>query len=940
HEEVVRALQSQADWTQPAVLLELDAIAAAGEIDSYESFWISNCIRVDTIVGKVDDLAAIPGVETIYFNYPIELVGPTGIEAASDTTFNPLGAVEPGLLAINADDCWSAGYDGTGVLVANLDTGVQGDHEALESRWAGLRPEYAGNPEWAWLDYNAGSTTPWDHHWHGTHTMGTICGGSPGDSIGVAPGAHWIAGGGLDAGSIGDTVAGNLLVLEWMLDPDGDPSTVWDVPAVVGNSWGLLTGHGYPNCDDTFWAHLDALHAGGTVVIFAAGNEGSGSNTLRRPGDRAINDFTTHAVAAVDAETAGWPVAGFSSRGPTYCTSDGSAAIKPDISAPGVGIRSAWSDGGYGDSNGTSMATPHVAGVVALMIQACPDLTPTEVHTILFDTASDLGPAGKDNDYGYGMIDAWAAVQEALAQCGGDGGVDCACDAEFNVGDRVQALVDDPQGGTGIVAGQCGTVICGRDGGDSLNILIEWDDWYAGHDNTSFCECPDGESSGTTSCWWVDCPDIVVSESCVVDVDCACDDEYNAGDRVHALVDNPQGGTGIVAGQCGTVICGRDGGDSLNILIEWDDWYAGHDNTSFCECVDGDSSGTASCWWVDCPDIAAGCVPAATGACCLDGACSVVTEEECDDSGGVYMGDAVPCDPDMCSCDGDLGPCPEDITGDGLVNVLDLLAVIAAWGDSGPPRPSGDINGDCAVNVIDLLAVISAWGPCEGDGGVDCACDSEFNVGDRVQALVDNPQGGNGIVASQGGTVICGRDGGDSLNILIEWDDWYAGHDNTSFCECPDGESSGTASCWWVDCPDIVAFGGTPVDCACDAEYSAGDRVHALVDNPQGGTGIVAGQCGTVLCGRDGGDSLNILIEWDDWYTGHDNTSFCECVDGESSGTASCWWVDCPDIAAGCSGMANPIPPASGPNSLGGTPSSSGISSWGTIILPPNSTRR
>ena len=556
HEEVVRALQSQADWTQPAVLLELDAIAAAGEIDSYESFWISNCIRVDTIVGKVDDLAAIPGVETIYFNYPIELVGPTGIEAASDTTFNPLGAVEPGLLAINADDCWSAGYDGTGVLVANLDTGVQGDHEALESRWAGLRPEYAGNPEWAWLDYNAGSTTPWDHHWHGTHTMGTICGGSPGDSIGVAPGAHWIAGGGLDAGSIGDTVAGNLLVLEWMLDPDGDPSTVWDVPAVVGNSWGLLTAHGYPNCDDTFWAHLDALHAGGTVVIFAAGNEGSGSNTLRRPGDRAINDFTTHAVAAVDAETAGWPVAGFSSRGPTYCTSDGSAAIKPDISAPGVGIRSAWSDGGYGDSNGTSMATPHVAGVVALMIQACPDLTPTEVHTILFDTASDLGPAGKDNDYGYGMIDAWAAVQEALAQCGGGGGVDCACDAEFNVGDRVQALVDNPQDGTGIVAGQCGTVICGRDGGDSFRILIEWDDWYAGHDNTSFCECPDGESSGT-----------------------------------------------------------------------------------------------ASCWWVDCPDIAAGCEPAATGACCVDTSCSISTEADC---AGTYLGDNTDCSGDPCAPTGGL----------------------------------------------------------------------------------------------------------------------------------------------------------------------------------------------------------------------------------------------------------------------------------------------
>jgi hypothetical protein len=171
---------------------------------------------------------------------------------------------------------------------------------------------------------------------------------------------------------------------------------------------------GYPDCDSTFWSFIDGCEAAGQVVLFSAGNEGSAPDTLRRPADRATDDYRNVAVAAVEAGVPGWPIAWFSSRGPTYCTPGGTAAIKPDISAPGVDVRSSIPGGGYGDKDGTSMASPHINGVVALMREANPDLTVDEVKQILFDTAVDLGSAGEDNTYGWGMVDAYEAVQAAL----------------------------------------------------------------------------------------------------------------------------------------------------------------------------------------------------------------------------------------------------------------------------------------------------------------------------------------------------------------------------------------------------------------------------------------------------------------------------------------------------------------------------------------------
>jgi bacillopeptidase F len=408
HETVVRALQQKAIDTQGPILADLRGLKAAAEIESYREFWIANAIEVTTTKEQIYQIANLPDVERVYFNYEIESIAPVEIKPADQ---DMITVVENGINAIRAPEVWALGITGAGSLVSNIDTGVEGDHPALASRWAGVADSrYAGHPEWAWYDPFLGiNDFPYDNGGHGTHTMGTICGGAPGLEVGVAPGAYWIAAAAIDrGGGIPRTVSDAILSFQWMLDPDGNPSTDWDVPDVCSNSWGVTTSHGYAPCDPLFWSYIDACEAAGTVVVFAAGNEGAGG--LRRPADRATDAYRNLAVAAVDANTSGWPIASFSSRGPTFCTPNGLAAIKPDIAGPGVNVRSSYPGQTYAFFSGTSMATPHIAGVVALMRQADPNIAVDAIKQIIYETAFDLGAAGEDNSYGWGMIDAYEAV--------------------------------------------------------------------------------------------------------------------------------------------------------------------------------------------------------------------------------------------------------------------------------------------------------------------------------------------------------------------------------------------------------------------------------------------------------------------------------------------------------------------------------------------------
>jgi len=234
-----------------------------------------------------------------------------------------------------------------------------------------------------------------------------------GDTIGVVPGSFWIASAPLNrGGTIPETIADIILCMQWMIDPDGNPSTNWDVPAICSNSWGFSPYHGIPPCDSLFWAPIDACEAAGIVMLFSVGAD----QLVVNPASRATDDYRNCSIGAVDANQPGWPIAYFSARGPSYCTPDGSPAIKPEFVAPGVNIRSSVPGGGYAYYSGVSMACPHGAGVVALIKQVNPNLTPDEIKQIIYDTAYDLGPPGEDNSYGWGMVDAYEAVQLAWSQ--------------------------------------------------------------------------------------------------------------------------------------------------------------------------------------------------------------------------------------------------------------------------------------------------------------------------------------------------------------------------------------------------------------------------------------------------------------------------------------------------------------------------------------------
>lgn len=416
HRIVVEALQAQSRASDTGLFANLDGLARQGRITVGPRFWIVNAVQVDATPREILALAERSDIDEIFLNYPIELIAPVEESPADD---GGPRTPEPGLVAIHAPDAWAAGYDGTGVLVSHLDTGVGITHVALQSRWRGDDPAYAGHPEWAWFYPLTGHPTPYDSGTHGTHTMGTICGGAPGDQIGVAPGAQWISAGVIDlpGASIADTVARAILAFQWIADPDGNPNTNWDVPAVCSNSWGVTTSHGYAPCAQTFWAYIDNCEAAGVTVVFAAGNEGPSATTIRRPADRADSETSTFSVGNINAADPNYPISSSSSRGPVTCGT-GNLSIKPEVCAPGTNVRSALPTGTYGTKSGTSMATPHVAGAIALMRQACPDLTPEQLKQILIDTAVDLGTAGNDNSYGYGIIDAYAAVQMALDMCG------------------------------------------------------------------------------------------------------------------------------------------------------------------------------------------------------------------------------------------------------------------------------------------------------------------------------------------------------------------------------------------------------------------------------------------------------------------------------------------------------------------------------------------
>jgi len=429
HRQVVEALRDAAASSQAPLLAELETMRAGGEVSDVRPYWIANLVRVTGTRGAIERLAAradVAAAEPVPRPVLIEPVRTGPDLAPQKAGRKDRSGVPAGLRAIQADRVWSElGINGQGALIGGLDTGVDGTHPAVAARWRGNN----GHPwQECWLDVLGTQTQyPNDTSGHGSHTMGTMTGlgADTQDTVGVAWGATWIAANAIGQSAQGDFDTDIITCFQWFTDPDGDPGTIDDVPDVVQNSWGVREqmDSTYVDCFDLWWQVIDNCEAAGVVVIFSAGNEGPDPASLRSPSDRATTPVNILSVGAVDATNYEWPypIEDFSSRGPTLCPVAPELLIKPEIAAPGDSVYSSTRNGMYGFNSGTSMAGPHVSGVVALMRSAHPDLDVDTIKQILLDTARDEGAPGEDNDYGWGFLDAYEAVVRCLG--GGYGAV-------------------------------------------------------------------------------------------------------------------------------------------------------------------------------------------------------------------------------------------------------------------------------------------------------------------------------------------------------------------------------------------------------------------------------------------------------------------------------------------------------------------------------------
>ena len=294
------------------------------------------------------------------------------------------------IAAVQAPELWALGQTGKGVVVATMDTGVDFRHPDLSRKWRGGTN--------SWFDPHGEEVAPYDALGHGTQAMSVILGGS---ALGVAPDAGWISVRMFN--SAGRASMSDIhLAFQWLMDPDGDAATL-DAPDIVNASW-TLTGRAAGTCYLEFSRDIAALKSAGIAVVFAAGNDGPGPGTSSSPGDNP----GVLSIGAVDTDLA---IARQSSRGPSAC--DG--AVFPTLVAPGVSVRTAdLSHGGvpsYTTVSGSSLAAPHVSGVLALLAGAFPAASVAELEAALVRGARDLGDAGPDNRYGFGFVHALAAFK-------------------------------------------------------------------------------------------------------------------------------------------------------------------------------------------------------------------------------------------------------------------------------------------------------------------------------------------------------------------------------------------------------------------------------------------------------------------------------------------------------------------------------------------------
>jgi subtilisin family serine protease len=375
-------------------------------------FWLRNTMIVEGVdADLIVDLRGLDGVAAVRKErvYPL-------IEPVPDDQVVGVAQDDPvwGIDRIGAPAAWDLGVTGGGIVVANIDTGVDVTHEAIVAQYRGNLGAGGFVHDYNWWDpTGVCGDVPCDNDSHGTHTMGTMVGGDgPGPftpDIGIAPGARWIAAKGCEG--LGCSEFALLSSGQFMLAPTDLTGAAPDpgrAPHVVNNSWGAGPG------DDFYLDVVRAWRAAGIVPVFAAGNPdpascGSGVS----PGDY----LESVSVGATDRDDLATP---WSGRGPSAF-----GKTNPAVTAPGVDVVSSVTGGDYWAMSGTSMAAPHVSGTLALLLSAAPALIGDVAGTSEYLTEAALGitdlSCGGDesgvpnNVYGHGRVDAAAAVEEVAA---------------------------------------------------------------------------------------------------------------------------------------------------------------------------------------------------------------------------------------------------------------------------------------------------------------------------------------------------------------------------------------------------------------------------------------------------------------------------------------------------------------------------------------------
>jgi serine protease AprX len=390
-----------------------------------QSFYIVNAILVKGDRQLAETLAARPDVARVTGNPHIHNDLPQrGPVEQSPLQPGAPATIEPGIVYTHAPDVWALGFKGETIVVASADTGVRWTHNALKPHYRGWDGTNA-NHNLNWHDSihdsvgnpcGNDSQEPCDDFFHGSHTTGTAIGDDGGtNQIGMAPGAKWIACRNMDQGN--GTPARYIECMEFFLAPyplnctpnEGDPTKA---PDITINSWGCPVSEGCVTGLE-LQAAVEAQEAAGIQMVVAAGNSGPGCSTVSDPPSFYAASYTAGAL-----NTGSDTIASFSSRGPV--TRDQSNRTKPDITAPGTDTRSCDNscDSCYTFASGTSMATPHIAGAMALLWSAIPSLQnqiqasrdALDSTTVQIQDASCGNPTPPNNVYGWGRVNIATAV--------------------------------------------------------------------------------------------------------------------------------------------------------------------------------------------------------------------------------------------------------------------------------------------------------------------------------------------------------------------------------------------------------------------------------------------------------------------------------------------------------------------------------------------------